>query len=344
MPEDSNSPPPPDAAEVRTELERILASPAFRGSRRCQDFLTFVVGQVLDGDPDSLKERTLAVRIFGRSADANLNEDSIVRVGAREVRKRLAQYYSVDGAADPIRIELPPGTYVPAFRPLRLAPVAPIAEPAAPLPQPPRDPEPAIAPIARRVPAWTAASSLILLASLALLAWMWFRQSATPFDVFWAPVLEARAVTVALPSADARSSYQLGARLSGRPVRLLTGGVAEPLASDSVAVLGGDAAALLMARLRYRYSAEADNGILDSLDPSRRWPAAGAAVIARVPHPETGGFVLVVSGDAELATDPALLNPLLARLPPGWSSRNLEMVARRPSPGAPPELVASHIW
>ena len=44
-------------------------------------------------------------------------EDTIVRVGAREVRKRLAQYYvTSEGSASSILIELPPGSYAPEFR------------------------------------------------------------------------------------------------------------------------------------------------------------------------------------------------------------------------------------
>jgi len=106
-------PEPPPASLVREELSLILKSPSFRGSKRCQEFLQYVVEKALDGDTEGLKERTLAIEIFGRKADADLTDDSIVRVGAREVRKRLAQYYVTDGAADPLRIDLPAGSYVP---------------------------------------------------------------------------------------------------------------------------------------------------------------------------------------------------------------------------------------
>src|SRR5882757_4554467 len=94
----------PDAGEVRRELDRILASAVFRGSKRCQDFLQFVVTKVLEGDAKHLKERTLAIEVFGRDAAEDLTDVSIVRVGAREVRKRLAQYYVCDGAHDTVRI------------------------------------------------------------------------------------------------------------------------------------------------------------------------------------------------------------------------------------------------
>ena len=53
---------------------------------------------------------------------------------AGEVRKRLGLYYSEQGRSDPVRIELPSGTYVPEFR----------LEPG-----PPRRPAPDSPPVAR---------------------------------------------------------------------------------------------------------------------------------------------------------------------------------------------------
>src|SRR5437763_1341000 len=97
----------PTHDEVRRQLESILASPAFHGSKRCQKFLEHVCEKVLAGQESTLKERTVAVEVFGRTPESDLGEDTIVRVGAREVRKRLAQFYvSPDGAASAVRIDL----------------------------------------------------------------------------------------------------------------------------------------------------------------------------------------------------------------------------------------------
>jgi hypothetical protein len=68
-----------------------------------------------------------------------LGEDTIVRVGAREVRKRLAQFYvTPEGVASEIRIDLHPGAYAPDFHYCAPAPEeavtpAPLPVPAAPL-------------------------------------------------------------------------------------------------------------------------------------------------------------------------------------------------------------------
>jgi hypothetical protein len=104
-------------AKIRRHLERILASPQFRNSKRYPNLLQHVVERTLDGDADSLKERAIGVDVFGREPDYDTNIDHVVRTTAGEVRKRLAQYYQEgNGHAGEIRIDLPAGSYVPLFR------------------------------------------------------------------------------------------------------------------------------------------------------------------------------------------------------------------------------------
>jgi hypothetical protein len=98
--------------EVLSHLEEVLASPAFRSSHRSQEFLRYVVTHSQNGEVDQLKERLLGERIFGRTPDYDTGQDSIVRVKANEVRRRLAQYYDLHSSS-PVRIDLAPGTYVP---------------------------------------------------------------------------------------------------------------------------------------------------------------------------------------------------------------------------------------
>lgn len=104
---------PPE--EIRGALARILESAEFRASRRCQEFLRFVVETTLAGNGQALKERTIGVEVFGRATTYDPGNDSTVRVKAGEVRKRLQTYYSGTGAASPIRIHLPAGGYLPEF-------------------------------------------------------------------------------------------------------------------------------------------------------------------------------------------------------------------------------------
>ncbi len=104
-------------AAVLSELECILESAPFRGSRRCCRVLEYSVHHVLKGSsPEGLKERTIGIEALQRPADYDTGEDAIVRVTANEVRKRLAQYYQGAGlSANPV-ISLPPGAYAVTFQ------------------------------------------------------------------------------------------------------------------------------------------------------------------------------------------------------------------------------------
>jgi len=103
------------AARIRDELRTVLASEAFKGGRRAQDFLQLVVEHALAGRLDNLRERMLGVEMFGRPVDYDTANDAVVRVKASEVRRRLAQYYGSLEVPPAVRIDLPPGSYVPQF-------------------------------------------------------------------------------------------------------------------------------------------------------------------------------------------------------------------------------------
>ena len=103
------------ADTVRRALELVISSDAFAGSKRCQDFLRLVVERALAGELDALSERIIGVEMFGRPADYDTSNDAIVSVRATEVRKRLAQYYREAVITPVVRIELPPGSYIPEF-------------------------------------------------------------------------------------------------------------------------------------------------------------------------------------------------------------------------------------
>jgi hypothetical protein len=103
-------------AAVRAELETMLKAPVFSQSGRCKGFLGHVVSQTLSGKASQLKERTIGVCVFERPSDYDTGDDSIVRVTANEVRKRISQFYRESSAMHMIQIELPRGSYVPEFR------------------------------------------------------------------------------------------------------------------------------------------------------------------------------------------------------------------------------------
>lgn len=105
----------PYAAELKKHLAEILQSPMFRASPRSQHLLEYVVEKALDGEFDLLKERLIGTELFGRPTGYDTGEDAIVRVAASDVRKRLLQFYGAGPAHGRLRIDLPPGSYIPAF-------------------------------------------------------------------------------------------------------------------------------------------------------------------------------------------------------------------------------------
>jgi len=100
---------------VHHHLNAVLASHVFAGSKRTQDFLRLIVGHALHGEFDSLRERMIGAEMFGRPVGYDTGSDSVVRVKATEVRKKLAQFYTESKEKPPLRIELPSGSYVPRF-------------------------------------------------------------------------------------------------------------------------------------------------------------------------------------------------------------------------------------
>src|ERR1700679_3814602 len=97
---------------VRLHLGEILASHAFAGTKRTQDVLQLIVEHALEGEFDHLRERMIGAEMFGRPVAYDTGSDSVVRVRASEVRKKLAQYYLEIEGRSQVRIELPTGSYV----------------------------------------------------------------------------------------------------------------------------------------------------------------------------------------------------------------------------------------
>jgi tetratricopeptide (TPR) repeat protein len=111
----THSPDRPTSDEIEAGLSRILHSDPFRTSPQLASFLRFVVTATLSGRSDIIKGYTIAIEALGRSEDFDPQSDPIVRVEAARLRRALERYYAQSGAAEPVVIELPRGSYVPVF-------------------------------------------------------------------------------------------------------------------------------------------------------------------------------------------------------------------------------------
>ena len=122
--------------DPRFELaKRVVRSEHIRNAPRLRDFLLFVCQQTILGQTENLTEQRLGHTIFGRPEDYSPADDSIVRVQARQLRLRLAEYFQGEGREEKATIEIPKGSYAAVFHESRAA-----HEPeAAPAPLPHRD-------------------------------------------------------------------------------------------------------------------------------------------------------------------------------------------------------------
>ena len=106
---------PPQEPDVRAALERILGSVEFARSKRVGSFLRFVVEETLADRGDRLKAFSIAREVYGRDETFDPRTDTIVRVEAGRLRRRLVKYYETMDQDDPVRIDIPKGGYTPAF-------------------------------------------------------------------------------------------------------------------------------------------------------------------------------------------------------------------------------------
>ena len=136
-------------AAERKELEIILESGLFAVSSNAAKLLRFVSERHFRNAAEPITEYDVAIHALGRRPDFDPQRDSIVRVEAHRVRKRLEEYYTHEGAGHAVKIVLSRGQYGPSFV---------HAEPAAPPPV--ADPRPGAA-------RWRAHKWALLLAGLA---------------------------------------------------------------------------------------------------------------------------------------------------------------------------------
>ena len=99
----------------RTEMEHVLQSGIFDKAPRLGRFFCYICDRYFAGDADQIKEYSIALEALGRTEEFDPKKDSIVRVEAHRLRKRLDDYYRGPGAGHQLRISIPNGQYRPVF-------------------------------------------------------------------------------------------------------------------------------------------------------------------------------------------------------------------------------------
>ncbi len=369
---------------IADHVGSVLASPAFVSSKRCQQLLSYLVTESIEGRSEEITERTIAYAVFGKGQRFEPSEDSLVRVKAHEVRRRLAEYYRDDPDAE-LRIELPLGGYVPMFRTKAPSEPIPVVNN---LPVVPLAPQPKIT---RRRAFWWMGGAAIAAAAIPAARYTFSRHASTPLDRLWEPVADAKTpLIISIPilttqtpngSINDRVGIGVAAAIStaadflnahGLPYRLRFGPALTfaQLKEQPSLLLGGFTSNWGMwATNGLRYTLVpganwADSYIADS-QSGKQWRAenlksdgyatADYAIVARLFHPGSGQIMFVAAGITTFGTEGAasvLFHPrtfanVVKDAPPNWESKNFQAVVKVSILGTTPsvpEVVAEHFW
>ncbi len=116
----SNDEPWPNASGLEDDprwqlAQRVVESAHFSKSPRLASFLLYVVAKSLAGRQSEITEQQIGVQVFGRPLGYRTVDDNIVRNYARQLRKRLTEYFAGEGIDHALRLEIPLGGYLPSF-------------------------------------------------------------------------------------------------------------------------------------------------------------------------------------------------------------------------------------
>jgi hypothetical protein len=363
--------------ETLKHLEAVLSSPAFAPSKRCQQFLRYVVVETVEGRSHLIKERNIAHEVFGKGVSFEPNEDALVRVKAREVRRRLVEYYQ--SAPDhAVHFELPLGSYAPRIVCSTDNEISPaVSENSGPAD---------VNTLSRRRIIWGIGGSLAALGLGSTIPIM--RHYKAPLSMLWQPVFATKSpLLIFIPvlyDADGQLSVKIGIGPAAAlrraadfldqhnyPYHLRFGPdlTFPQLIEHPSLLLGGFASvwAMRIARdLPFALTWDAaKNKIIQDRRTGQNWRPVNATakgyadedfgVLCRIFDAESGQIVMIAAGittfgtagAAELLFDSTRFSELAKTAPAGWQSKNFEAVVRVSIIGtatSPPQIVASHFW
>src|SRR5437867_2813484 len=96
-------------------VHRVASSPLLKESNRLRALFLFRCERALSEPGVVIHEQEVGSKVFGRPPDYDTSEDTLVRVHASRLRKKIQQYFLSEGQHEPIVIEIPKGGYTPVF-------------------------------------------------------------------------------------------------------------------------------------------------------------------------------------------------------------------------------------
>ena len=107
---------------ILAQLSKVLESRAFASAERMRRLFEFVVRQSLRAPDEPLEEIVIGSELYDSSGDFDPRLPAVVRVDATRLRAKSGEYYASDGASDSLIVDLPIGSYTPAFHPASIQP------------------------------------------------------------------------------------------------------------------------------------------------------------------------------------------------------------------------------
>ena len=106
-------------------VQRVASSRHLLKAPQLREILLYLSRRVLTDNPTAISEQEIGCKVLGRRPDFNPNEDNIVRVQVRHLRKKLEEYFSSEGLEEPVILTIPKGAYLPHFEPRSAQPLQP---------------------------------------------------------------------------------------------------------------------------------------------------------------------------------------------------------------------------
>lgn len=193
--------------QLSTQIEVLVRSNTLHGSESLCKLLRYLGRHAVEHPNERVKEYQIATEVFGRPSDFDPQSDSMIRVQVGRLRAKLSEYYSNEGANDPLIIELPKGAYHLQIHhrgspPAKDSSSGAIPIPVLPVPIPVQTVRPSDS--TGRWKAVAIALSVLLLATLALLASSFSTRKLAPtvlaggsdpassdFQTLWKPFLQS---------------------------------------------------------------------------------------------------------------------------------------------------------
>jgi hypothetical protein len=317
-----------ERAQFQAQIEKLVSSHTLHGSESLCKLLRYLARQALEHPGVAVKEYQIATEVFGRQSDFDPQVDSMVRVQAGRLRSKLAEYYSTEGASDPVVVELPKGSYVIAFHDRQVHPHKQLAEPRAEGVS-----EPAVSGAWRKT---SIALALLLLASLSATTYLYLNRKAgdappslasapvpVQFRIFWKGfstgteepwVIFSNAAFVGRPDIGMR--YYDKARDGNAPILDHYTGVGEVLAVHNLDIVFN----------QLHQSLRVKRGSLFSLDDAKNNDLI---------------FIGSPSENLTLLEIPSTQDFVFRRVPSGPRAGNMEIINVHPDEKEPREFLAS---